>query len=141
MIKCDRHRALIPESTCIARQRIIQKANSWNTHQRVASLEIQYACKGCEIGEKLLRGESVMEHQKTKICRVCGQEKSVVDFHKSKNAIDMISAILSLCPDLTPFQAHCFGTEIKYRFRAGLKGDPVEDIGKAMKYLEFREGA
>ena len=37
------------------------------------------------------------------------------------------------------FKAYCFGNEIKYRMRAGLKGDNAEeDIAKAMQYMEFR---
>jgi len=41
------------------------------------------------------------------------------------------------------FKAYCFGSEIKYRMRAGLKGDDkaAEDIRKAMAYKKFREGA
>lgn len=40
------------------------------------------------------------------------------------------------------FKAYCFGNEIKYRMRAGLKGDNVEqDIAKAMTYKRFREEA
>ena len=37
------------------------------------------------------------------------------------------------------FRAYCFGNEIKYRMRAGLKGDnAAEDIAKAMTYKKFR---
>ena len=40
------------------------------------------------------------------------------------------------------FRAYCFGNEIKYRMRAGLKGDnSAEDIGKALAYMKFREEA
>jgi len=39
------------------------------------------------------------------------------------------------------YKAFCFGNEIKYRLRAGFKDDPLDEIGKAMKYLEFREEA
>ena len=38
------------------------------------------------------------------------------------------------------FLAYCIGNEIKYRLRAGDKGDAAQDIAKAMKYREFREG-
>lgn len=51
--------------------------------------------------------------------------------------IDMIRAVLG--PD--GFEAYCLGNEIKYRMRAGLKGDPGQDLAKAMKYKEFRDGA
>lgn len=38
------------------------------------------------------------------------------------------------------FKAYCFGNELKYRLRAGFKGDAQEDIDKALKYAEFRKG-
>lgn len=36
------------------------------------------------------------------------------------------------------FTAYCIGNELKYRLRAGYKGDAAQDIAKAMKYYEFR---
>lgn len=48
--------------------------------------------------------------------------------------IDMVRLILGE----EGFQAYCLGNEIKYRMRAGLKGDAAEDLAKAMKYKEFR---
>lgn len=36
------------------------------------------------------------------------------------------------------FEAYCWGNELKYRLRAGLKGDCQQDIDKAEKYKEFR---
>lgn len=52
--------------------------------------------------------------------------------------IDIIKAALG--PE--GFKAYCFGNEIKYRMRAGLKGDDKaqEDLAKAMTYKRFREG-
>lgn len=50
--------------------------------------------------------------------------------------IDMIRAVLG--PE--GFKAYCFGNEIKYRMRAGLKDSVQQDIDKAMKYKEFRNG-
>lgn len=38
------------------------------------------------------------------------------------------------------FRAYCIGNELKYRLRAGDKGDAAQDFAKAMKYREFREG-
>jgi hypothetical protein len=52
----------------------------------------------------------------------------------------MIKVILNECPSLTPFEAYCFGNELKYRLRAGFKGDTLEDIEKALKYKNFRKG-
>lgn len=37
------------------------------------------------------------------------------------------------------FRAYCIGNELKYRLRAGDKGDVGQDFAKAMKYREFRE--
>lgn len=97
MIKCERHRALIPESTCIARMKIVKKTGAWNTHQRITALDAKNSCGGCEIGEKLLRGESVMEHQETKICRICGEKKSRKDFYKNKAASDGLESLCKQC--------------------------------------------
>lgn len=38
------------------------------------------------------------------------------------------------------FRAYCIGNELKYRLRAGDKGDAAQDLAKAQKYREFREG-
>lgn len=52
--------------------------------------------------------------------------------------IEIIKAALG--PD--GFRAYCFGNEIKYRMRAGLKGlNALEDVSKAMTYKQFREDA
>ena len=37
------------------------------------------------------------------------------------------------------FRAYCIGNELKYRLRAGDKGDAAQDLAKAKKYREFRE--
>lgn len=49
--------------------------------------------------------------------------------------IDIIKHVLG--PD--GFRAYCIGNELKYRLRAGDKGDASQDLAKAMKYREFRE--
>lgn len=38
------------------------------------------------------------------------------------------------------FRDYCIGNELKYRLRAGDKGDAAQDLAKAQKYREFREG-
>ena len=55
--------------------------------------------------------------------------------------IDMIKIILNSTKHLTPFELYCFGNEIKYRMRAGLKdaSKVQEDIDKALMYKKFRE--
>ena len=56
--------------------------------------------------------------------------------------IDMIREILTIAYGPDGFAAYCLGNEIKYRMRAGFKGnsegDHVEDLNKALKYAEFR---
>jgi len=41
------------------------------------------------------------------------------------------------CIEITKYMNFCCGNAIKYVWRAGLKGDAVEDLRKAIKYLEF----
>jgi hypothetical protein len=61
--------------------------------------------------------------------------------HFPFEAIEVIEWVLNKHSDeLTPFQSYCLGNEMKYRLRAGFKGDAAEDIAKAMKYNEFRQG-
>ena len=55
--------------------------------------------------------------------------------------IDMIKILLTAMEGLSPFEYYCLGNEIKYRFRAGLKDDAIEDINKALMYKKFRENA
>lgn len=55
--------------------------------------------------------------------------------------ISQIKAVLRMAYGEDAFKAYCLGNEIKYRMRAGMKGDAAEDIAKAQKYREFREGA
>lgn len=54
--------------------------------------------------------------------------------------IEMIRLILTHKYGAEGFEAYCFGNELKYRLRLGLKGSAEQDKGKAMKYMEFREG-
>ena len=58
-------------------------------------------------------------------------------------AKDMIKLILNseLTNGMTPWQIACFKDVLKYRLRAGEKGDTLEDIAKANKYKEFGESA
>ena len=49
--------------------------------------------------------------------------------------IDIIRSVLG--PE--GFRAYCIGNELKYRLRAGDKGDATQDLAKAMKYREFRD--
>ena len=55
--------------------------------------------------------------------------------HFGVEVIDIIRSVLG--PE--GFRAYCIGNELKYRLRAGDKGDAAQDLAKAMKYREFRE--
>ena len=54
--------------------------------------------------------------------------------------IDIIQLVLARA-NLDPFQSYCLGNELKYRLRAGFKGDTTEDINKALEYYSFRNKA
>lgn len=56
-------------------------------------------------------------------------------------AKEIIKLVLNshLCNGMTHYQAFCIGNDLKYRLRAGEKGDIVEDISKGKKYIEFGE--
>ena len=41
------------------------------------------------------------------------------------------------CIDITRHMNFCLGNAIKYIWRAGLKGDSIEDLNKAKKYIDF----
>ena len=49
-------------------------------------------------------------------------------------------ALNTFSDGLTPEEIYYLGSEMKYRLRAGFKGDLVEDMSKAMEYYEFRKG-
>jgi hypothetical protein len=59
--------------------------------------------------------------------------------HFPFEAIELIKTVLNsdLCARLTPYECYCVGSALKYRLRAGLKGDPAQDIGKALKFMEL----
>ena len=59
--------------------------------------------------------------------------------HYTSFPVEVINIIrMALGPD--GFKAYCFGNEIKYRMRAGIKTDNADmDIQKAMMYKKFRE--
>ena len=42
------------------------------------------------------------------------------------------------CIDVTRHLDFCTGNAIKYLWRLGLKDDPIQEIEKAIKYLEFK---
>lgn len=44
------------------------------------------------------------------------------------------------CIDITRHMNFCLGNAIKYIWRESLKGNSVEDLRKAIKYLEFEIG-
>lgn len=55
--------------------------------------------------------------------------------HYTQGGVETIDGIeAALGPE--GFFAHCRGCALKYIWRAGLKGDPKEDLRKAIWYLE-----
>lgn len=62
--------------------------------------------------------------------------------HYTSLPIETIKAIKLLVTEVygdAGYKGYCFGNELKYRLRAGFKGPVEEEIGKALKYREFRE--
>lgn len=82
------------------------------------------------------------------ICPMCRQDEDecvceVVKHpsHYTAYPVEVIDIIKATLGD-DGFKAYCLGNEIKYRMRAGLKGDNAEeDIAKAMQYMEFRNNS
>lgn len=54
--------------------------------------------------------------------------------HYTQGGIECIDAIRAML-GRDGFAAYCRGNAMKYLWRAGLKGDPVEDLRKAQWYL------
>ncbi|WP_179394960.1 DUF3310 domain-containing protein [Lacticaseibacillus absianus] len=50
--------------------------------------------------------------------------------------IDIIKAVLSYHPDISPFQAWLVGTIVKYLCRFGGKDDVIQEIAKMLWYTE-----
>jgi hypothetical protein len=51
---------------------------------------------------------------------------------------DIIKMVLEKA-NLSPYESYCLGNELKYRLRAGDKGDAMEDLGKAQFYRRERK--
>jgi hypothetical protein len=62
--------------------------------------------------------------------------------HYPAEVKELIEICLNCCnaeEKLSPWEAYCLGNELKYRLRAGLKGDAAQDIAKALEYATFRK--
>jgi hypothetical protein len=128
-----------------AGQRICRTCG-WYEYGRVYEIQHGYHCTN--------KIKCIAENQwkpKTPILEECesktgwhGEEKSEAVEHPAHytaypvEVIDIIKLALEEAYGPDGFKAYCLGNEIKYRMRAGLKGDTLEDIKKAMKYKEFR---
>lgn len=79
MITCEPYRAKIPESTCIARQKVIHKKKNGQGWGNNGAYHIQcQACEDCQTGlalyQKHLKGETEMVHQNAmRECATCGK--------------------------------------------------------------------
>lgn len=56
--------------------------------------------------------------------------------YQSKNGIECIQAIEAATENLSGFESYCTGTALKYLWRWKKKGKPIQDIEKAIWYLE-----
>lgn len=59
--------------------------------------------------------------------------------HLPLEVMDIIKLCLAAA-NLPPFESYCFGNELKYRLRAGRKGDATVDIAKAEAHRTLRTG-
>ncbi len=41
------------------------------------------------------------------------------------------------CIDIAKHEPYCIGAALKYIWRRNLKGAPIQDLGKAIQYLQF----
>lgn len=55
--------------------------------------------------------------------------------HYNQSGVECIDAIDAAVEGLDPREAFCVGTAIKYLWRFKHKGKPVEDLQKAMWYI------
>lgn len=55
--------------------------------------------------------------------------------HYNQSGVECIDAIDAAVEGLDPQEAFCVGTAIKYLWRFKHKGKPVEDLQKAMWYI------
>lgn len=59
--------------------------------------------------------------------------------HYTSSEIECIDAIRAALGE-AGFRSYCRGQVIKYVWRCGLKGDPLEDMAKAAFYARFASG-
>lgn len=55
--------------------------------------------------------------------------------HYNRGSIECIDIIAEVVKDSHGLEAFCIGNAIKYLYRAGQKGDKLEDYEKAMWYI------
>lgn len=79
----------------------------------------EVSCEGCHIMEKTVKEiEDVINHP------------NHYKWFPDKEVIDVIESVLTE----EEWRGYCKGNSLKYRLRAGKKGDVIEDIGKAEVY-------
>ncbi len=92
MVNCEKLKAIVPENTCIARQKKIQRGKPWE-----GRAEMVLSCQGCKIGEKLLKeGGTNMEEKK---CVKCGNTfpATLVHFDPAPGAADKLTIKCKVC--------------------------------------------
>ena len=98
---------------------------------------MDYRCKDCGLFKKCPNGEENPEAED-----ICGDFRLQAlndpvnpNYYKktyAKEVIDLLQA--SLTPE--EFKGYCKGNMLKYRFRAGYKGDRDEDLKKSNWYQD-----
>lgn len=93
MVNCKRLKATVPESTCIARQRVIARDRSG-----ADKADMKLSCKNCETGLRLLKGE--LKKMKTdKKCTKCGNTlpATLSHFDPAPRAADKLTNQCKAC--------------------------------------------
>lgn len=109
MIECQKLKATIPESTCIARQKILAKgAFGWSNTVRRTAYNTCLQCKDCEIGLRLYR-EKQEEEPMEKECAKCNvtMPKDLNHFDKATRAADGLTNACRWCRNTAPETIRC----------------------------------
>lgn len=113
MIECTRHKARISESTCIARQRGIERFDK-GYRGFYGQGYLYEDCRDCETGLKLYREHKEADMEKEKVCTKCGNS-----FPRDKDHFDVAPRAKDKLTNECKF---CRGTEQKSRCYSPNKG-------------------
>ncbi len=102
MITCEKYKALIPESTCIARVKKIKESASLRSRGIYGSRSnhMYDGCESCEIGENLYKNRNKKEKKmEFKTCSKCGEKKPAdrKNFYAQKSSKDGFHSWCKVC--------------------------------------------